>query len=78
MESPQTFFAIASNGGSVLSVGLENEDGFLIYAVEVAGTSTGRHEILVDAGDGKILADMQKSGFSKSDEEDEKGERDDD
>lgn len=72
--------ATAQMGGSVISVGLENEDGFLIYAVEVAGTRTGRHEILVDAGDGKILASMQKTGAKThdGDGEEEDSEQDDD
>ncbi|CAN5492777.1 hypothetical protein BH10BDE1_BH10BDE1_23330 [soil metagenome] len=70
--------AASISGGNVLSVGLENEDGFLVYAVEVAGTPTGQHEILVDAGNGKILADMRHSGDRKSDNDDEGDEHDDD
>jgi uncharacterized membrane protein YkoI len=76
--SDATRIATLANGGSVLSVGLENEDGFLVYAVEVAGTNSGRHEILVDAGNGKVLADMRHSGKSKADAENEDGERGDD
>lgn len=58
--------------GSIISVGLENEDGFLIYAVNVAGSTQGVHEILVDAGNGKILADQSKgSGHKEENDEEE-------
>lgn len=63
--------------GSVLSVGLENEDGFLIYAVEVAGTRSGRHEVIVDAGNGKVISAVAKNG-NKNEDDGEDGEQDDD
>ena len=40
----------ASMGGKAHSVKLENEDGNLIYAVEI-----GQQEVTVDAGNGKVL-----------------------
>lgn len=63
--------------GNILSIGLENEDGFLIYAVEVAGNRTGRHEVIVDAGNGKIISATPKSSGSRHGGE-EDGEQDDD
>ncbi len=69
--------AMAEVPGSLLSVGLENEDGFLIYAVEVAGDRTGRHEVIVDAGNGKVISATAKNGKRNNDDE-EDGERDDD
>ncbi len=42
--------AEASVGGKAKSVKLENEDGNLVYAVEI-----GRQEVTVDAGNGKVL-----------------------
>lgn len=42
--------------GRVLSIALENEKGVLVYAVEIASEPAGLHELLVDAGNGKILA----------------------
>ena len=42
--------------GRVDKIVLENEDGFLCYAVFLAG-----HEVLVDAGNGKILGDERES-----------------
>ena len=63
--------------GEVVSIGLEKEDGFLVYAINVASTKNGVHEILVDAGSGAVLANEKESadsdhkGFGKEREEDE-------
>ena len=46
--------------GDILSVALENEDGSLVYAVEVVNAQTGLHEVNVDAGNGKILSNEEK------------------
>ena len=46
--------------GEILSIALENEEGSLVYAVEVVNVQTGLHEINVDAGNGKILSDEAK------------------
>ena len=62
--------------GQVLSLGLEQEDGFLVYAVEVVNPDSGLHEINIDAGNGKILSNAKKG--SKVSERDEDGEEDDD
>ena len=64
--------------GQVLSVGLEREDGFLVYAVEVVSSDTGHHEINVDAGTGKILSQMKKDDRLASKEHDEDGENEND
>jgi uncharacterized membrane protein YkoI len=76
--TPVEASAIALNQtpGSVLSIGLENEDGFLVYAVNVAGSSSGFHEVIVDAGNGQVLSSATKKNLGKEDEED--GEQDDD
>jgi len=42
--------AQTSQGGKVRSVKLENEDGNLVYAVEI-----GKKEVKVDAGNGQVL-----------------------
>lgn len=57
--------------GNVLSVGLEGEDGYLVYAVEVAGEDSHMHEILIDAGNGKVLADQTKNSSHHEDNDDE-------
>jgi uncharacterized membrane protein YkoI len=46
--------------GDVLSIALENEDGSLVYAVEVVNSQSGLHEINIDAGNGKILSNETK------------------
>lgn len=66
--------AIHQVPGSVLSLGLENEDGFLVYAVNVAGQTTGFHEIIIDAGNGHVLSSASKKDLKNDDDE----ERDDD
>jgi uncharacterized membrane protein YkoI len=42
--------AEANSGGRASSVKLENEDGNLLYAVTI-----GQKEIMVDAGNGRVL-----------------------
>jgi uncharacterized membrane protein YkoI len=42
--------------GKIDKIVLENEDGYLCYAVFLGG-----HEVLVDAGNGKILGDERES-----------------
>lgn len=62
--------------GQILSIGLEREDGYLVYAVEVASTTSGLHEINVDAGNGKILSHEKKGNKSSESEESEDGDQD--
>lgn len=59
----------AAGGGSVTELQLENEHGSLVYAAEVS-TGTAVNEVIIDAGDGKIL-----SSVSETEDDDE---RDDD
>jgi len=37
--------------------------GFLVYKALVVDSSNGCHDILVDAGNGKVLATVQRSWF---------------
>ena len=48
--------ALASVQGNVLKVQLEDEDGFLVYGVEVVSTDNSIMDVKVDAGSGKVLA----------------------
>jgi uncharacterized membrane protein YkoI len=41
--------------GAVREVELENENGFVVYEVEVAGQDGALHEVVVDAGNGEVL-----------------------
>jgi uncharacterized membrane protein YkoI len=47
--------AVRSQGGTVLRAELQNEDGFLVYNVELVSADKKVHEIKVDAGNGSIL-----------------------
>jgi hypothetical protein len=67
--------ATSAVSGSVLSIGLEDEDGFLVYAVEVIHPPSELHEVLVDAGNSKVLDD-QKKDKSRSVEDDEDDDQD--
>lgn len=41
--------------GKVLELALESEDGFLVYSVEIQTADKKKYEVLVDAGNGKVL-----------------------
>jgi uncharacterized membrane protein YkoI len=57
--------------GKVLKTELENENGFLVYGVEVVTADKAIVDVKVDAGSGKVLAmDQDKA----DDEEHESGE----
>jgi hypothetical protein len=47
--------AQAAVPGQVLSVGLEEEDGYLVYEVEIVEAQGAITEVLVDAGNGTVL-----------------------
>lgn len=48
--------ALAEIQGQVLKTGLEDENGFLVYGVEVVTPDKTIMEVKVDAGSGKVLA----------------------
>jgi uncharacterized membrane protein YkoI len=58
--------ALQAVQGKVLKTELENENGFLVYGVEVVTADNSIVDVKVDAGSGKILA-MDKD---KADDED--------
>ena len=67
--------ALAAVHGQVLKTELEEENGFLVYGVEVVTADKAIVDVKVDAGSGKVLA-MERD---KADDEDhERGEKDDD
>jgi hypothetical protein len=67
--------ALGAVQGKVLKTELENENGFLVYGVEVVTPDRAIVDIKVDAGSGKVLA-MDRD---EADEEDhESGEHDGD
>jgi uncharacterized membrane protein YkoI len=52
--------AVAQVPGTVKKVELENEDGNLVYGVEIK-TANGESDVKVDAGDGRVLH-VEKDG----------------
>ncbi|MBC7466170.1 MAG: PepSY domain-containing protein [Bdellovibrio sp.] len=46
--------------GQLVSIGLETENGYLVYAVEIVNPKTGLHEVNIDAGTAKIVSDHRK------------------
>lgn len=47
--------ALGAVPGEVREVELENENGFVVYEVEVAGDDGRLQEVVVDAGNGEVL-----------------------
>lgn len=67
--------ALGSTPGKVLKAGLEDEDGFLVYGVEVVTPDEAIMEVKVDAGSGKVLATSPDKADDKDHEADEREER---
>jgi hypothetical protein len=64
------------SGGKLLRVELQNEDGFLVYNVELVSPDKKVREIKVDAGNNKILrVDVDSADRESENEEHEKGEQ---
>lgn len=66
--------ALAALPGQVVKAQLDDEDGFLVWQVDVRNDA-GTTEIAVDAGNGKVLAaeaeeDDDRSGADREDNED--------
>ena len=71
--------ALEKNPGIILEIELENEDGYLIYGVELATQTGNVIELMVDAGNGEILGrEIEDDGEENGDVDDEAGEKDDD
>jgi uncharacterized membrane protein YkoI len=69
--------ALSRDNGAVQRVELQNEDGFLVYNVELVSADKKLHEVKVDAGNGNILrVDLDTTDREKN-EEHENGEQND-
>ncbi len=74
--------ALKAVPGQILKVKIDDEDGFLVYGVEVVTPDNTIMEVMLDAGSGKVLA-MHKdkkdheyrSGHEEHDHEHEEHER---
>jgi uncharacterized membrane protein YkoI len=64
--------AVASvGGGEILSAELDDEDGFVVWDVDVRATDGTLHEVTVDAGNSSVLG-------TELDDDDDRDEPDDD
>jgi uncharacterized membrane protein YkoI len=69
--------AMSRDKGALQRVELQNEDGFLVYNVELVSADKKLHEVKVDAGNGNILRiDLDTTDREKNHEH-ENGEQDD-
>lgn len=71
-----TSFALAQVPGTVLSVALDNENGSLVYSVEIKTASNELKDVKVDAGDGKVLSvdvGAEDTSLEEADGGDEQG-----
>jgi uncharacterized membrane protein YkoI len=62
--------ALAAVPGKILKVELENENGYLVYGVEVVKANRQISDVKIDAGDGRVL----KIGTDQKDSENQEGE----
>jgi uncharacterized membrane protein YkoI len=63
--------ALAAVQGQVLKTELEDENGFLVYGVEVVTVDKAIVDVKVDAGSGKVLAMDKENGNDEDHESDE-------
>ncbi len=61
--------ALRAVPGHIESVALENENNFLVYAIDVLAVRAGTKEVLIDAGTGHILSvQIEKHEISEENE----------
>ena len=72
--------ALKAVPGKVLQTELENENGYLVYGIDVVTQGQSIVDVKVDAGSGQILAKDQKKSHDRDhehNEQDEDGENND-
>ena len=70
--------ALTAFPGTVLEARLENENGFVVYGVEVIVSASTRTDVKVDAGNGAVLRHETKTGESEHKDQEQKQEQEDD
>ncbi len=61
--------ARAAAHGTVVAAELEDEDGTLVWTVDIAGEDNQVHEVLVDAGNKRVLRDTVENDDEQGGEE---------
>ncbi len=72
--------ALANIQGEVLKIELEEENGFLVYGVEVVGPDKMVTDVKIDAGNGDVLLvekDTSDGNKDNNDEQDDNAEHED-
>lgn len=70
--------ALAAVPGTAGDVSLENEDGYVVYGVEITTADGSTVDVKVDAGNGSILAQQAGDAETNDDVSDGDGETNDD
>ena len=75
--------ALSKHPGTAVEAELEDEDGYLVYEVEIRNSKGMLSEVTVDAGNGKVLAiededEEDDHDGEKHDDDDDDGEKHDD
>jgi len=60
--------------GKVIETKLDDENGYLIWEVEIIGTDGHETEFKIDAGNGRLLAAANENGEDDEGKDEEKGE----
>jgi uncharacterized membrane protein YkoI len=68
--------ALASVRGRLLKTEIDDENGFLVYGVEVVTPDKVIMNVKVDAGNGKILAMYKEKGDDGENESGDQGDQD--
>ena len=63
--------AVKTTAGTVTEAALDKENGFLVYEIDVVMPDQSRKELLIDAGDGKVLLTKEQHKRSPADEEED-------
>ncbi|NOY68063.1 MAG: hypothetical protein GXP53_01015 [Deltaproteobacteria bacterium] len=67
---PAAMTAMEKVNGKMLKMGLENENGFLVYDVEVVTPEKSIMDVKVDAGSGKVLSVKKDDADHENDDRD--------
>jgi len=71
--------ALDAAKGDTLKIELENENGFLVYSVEIVTADRSIMDVKVDAGSGKVLAiERDRNDDEDRDSDEHDADRDDD
>jgi uncharacterized membrane protein YkoI len=63
-DARKTALGTAGSGASITKGGIETEDGCLVYSFHVKGAGEkGQTEVIVDAGNGKVLERDKEGAF---------------